>query len=358
MASSLAALVRWVLAVGAWGCVAACTPSPEEGALPADQPQPAAGHIVLEAEWGGQGSESEQLDHPMGVAVGPGGKVYVADSSNARVQVFNQDGTPLSTWPLPEGARPVGIAVRPDGTTLVTDYTGDRVVVFDASGRIASQWGQSGTGPGEFSAPSGIALTPEGNVLVVEFMGHRVQELDPEGRFVRFIDGGEAAASYAAERGPIPGMEDMMGHGHKMMHGTAEGNPHGLFVFPTDVAVGPVGTLYVTNTHGYELLVFDRDGVLRAGWGSKGSDPGQWEIPAGLATDGAGNIYVADSANFRIQILQPDGVPLVVSRYEERWYETTRRIYSPLDVAVTSDGRLYVADFAASKIQRFRVEPR
>lgn len=352
----------WLVLVAAGWMCSACTPSKEEAPLPGEeraaQPEQPGGRIVFEAEWGGQGNGPGQLEQPMGVALGPRGRLYVTDSGNARVQVYEPDGTLLSTWKLSDGVRPVGIAVRPDGATLVTDYAGDEVLVFDAEGQIASRWGRSGTGEAEFNAPTGVALTPEGNALVVEFMGQRVQELDASGRFVRFIDGGEPAASHVAQRPPIPGMDhDAMEEGHMSMGGGgAQGNPHGLYLFPSDVAVGPDGTIYVTNSHGYELLVFDGDGSLRAGWGRKGSDPGQWEIPVGVATDTAGNLYVADSANFRVQILQPDGVPLVVSRAGERWYETTRRIYSPTDVAVGADGRLYVADFAASKVQRFRVE--
>ena len=132
------------------------------------------------------------------------------------------------------------------------------------------------------------------------------------------------------------------------------GNPHGLFLFPSDAAVGPDGTIYVSNTHAYEILAFDSNGDLRESWGTKGSGAGEWEVPLGVATDAAGNLYVADSANFRVQAISPDGQPLLVSRADERWWVATRRIYSPTDVAVGPEGRLYVADFAASKVQRFR----
>ena len=309
------------------------------------------GSLELEAEWNAE-TLPVPLDHPMGIAVDAEGRVLVADGGNARLVIFDRDGTVTSVWPLPDHARPVAIATRPDGTVLVADFTGDRILVLDEHGRLHETWGETGTGDGEFQAPSGIALTPAGTVIVVEFMGQRVQELDASGKFLRFITGGESGRRHAEERPPIPGMEEMAGmEGMAPMHA---GNPHGLFLFPSDAAIGPDGTLYVSNTHAYEILVFDTDRELRGAWGTKGSDAGEWEVPVGMTTDAAGNLYVADSANFRVQAMSPAGRPLLVSRANERWWVTTRRIYSPTAVAVGPGGSLYVADFAASKIQRFR----
>lgn len=305
------------------------------------------GSLELEAEWDGSGATSTALDHPMAIAVDAENRVLVADSGNARLVVFDREGHVAGVWPLPDGARPVGIAARPDGSVLVADFTGDRILVLDGHGEILDVWGATGSGEGEFQAPSGVAITPSGTVIVVEFMGQRVQELDADGNFLRFIHGGDPGRRHAEERPPVAGMEDMAG--------MAAGNPHGLFLFPSDAAIGPDGTLYVSNTHAYEILVFDTDGELRDAWGTKGSGAGEWEVPVGVTTDAEGNVYVADSANFRVQALGPDGRPVLVSRAGERWWRTTRRIYSPTDVAVGPDGSLYVADFAASKIQRFRV---
>lgn len=313
------------------------------------------GSLELEAEWNGE-TLPVPLDHPMGIALDAEGRVLVADSGNARLVVFDGQGGVLEVWPLPDNSRPVAIVTRPDGTVLVADYTGDRVLVLGEGGEILDKWGTTGFGEGEFQAPSGIALTPTGTIIVVEFMGQRVQELDTEGKFLRFITGGESGRRHAEERPPIPGMEKMVGMDG--MAGMGAGNPHGLFLFPSDAAVGPDGTLYVSNSHAYEILVFAADGELRDAWGTKGSDAGEWEVPVGMTTDAAGNLYVADSANFRVQAIGPAGRPLLISRASERWWVTTRRIYSPTDVAVGPGGSLYVADFAASKIQRFRVELR
>ncbi len=309
------------------------------------------GGLALEAEWGAPGSQPGQMDHPMGVALGPDGRVYVADTGNERIQIFTSDGRVLGNWPLGSGARPVALAVRADDAILVADYTGDQVLVVDQRGQVVQRWGGTGSAPGSFRGPSGLALTPRGAVIVVEFMGQRVQELDAEGHFLRFIDGGHPASAHVGKRQAAESSDDS-----RMTMGAALGNPHGLFVFPSDVAAAADGTLYVTNTHAYEVLVLEAGGALRRSWGAKGHGHGDWEVPVGISVDESGNVYVADSANFRVQALTPDGRPLLSSRASERWYRTTRRVYSPTDVAIGPDGRLFVADFAASKIQVFRLE--
>ncbi len=305
------------------------------------------GSLDLEAEWSATNLQGGELDHPMGITVTGSGKVLVADGT-AQIVVYSADGVTLEQWPLPHGTRPVGLVERSDGSIVVTDYTGDRLLVLSSSGELLATWGEAGTGPGQFLAPSGVAVTSGGNLIVVEFMGQRVQELDARGDFVRFIDGGDRARLFAEGRAPMSEMEGM-----DMPMATTPGDPHGLFAFPTDVAVGPDGTIYVSNTHRYEILVFDPDGSLRTSWGRKGPAAGEWEVPVGLTTDARGNLFVADSANFRVQGLDPTGRVFLVSRADERWYRSTRRIYSPTDIAVDSSGRLYVADFAASRIQRF-----
>ena len=55
------------------------------------------------------------------------------------------------------------------------------------------------------------------------------------------------------------------------------------------------------------MAKFDRNGRFLTTWGSRGSDPGQFDTPHSIATDAQGNVYVADQGNKRIQVFDGSG---------------------------------------------------
>lgn len=113
------------------------------------------------------------------------------------------------------------------------------------------------------------------------------------------------------------------------------------FSQPSDVAVGPDGSIYVVDGVNYAIKVFDSEGRFQFSFGSHGSGPGQFDYPLGMDIDAAGRLYVADSGNSRIQIFLPDGsflneINLVVSNGKK---------CDPTDVAVDSAGtKAFVVD--------------
>jgi uncharacterized protein (TIGR03663 family) len=144
--------------------------------------------------WGRQGAADGEFNEPWGIALGPNGDVYVADTWNHRVQRFSPDGRFLGKFgrlfdpnrPLQDqlGAfwGPRDISVAGDGTVYVTDTGNKRIQVFDAQGRPQRAFGGEGTAQGQFREPVGLALDPQGNLLVADTWNGRVQRLDPQGR--------------------------------------------------------------------------------------------------------------------------------------------------------------------------------
>ncbi|PYX80241.1 MAG: hypothetical protein DMG70_24705 [Acidobacteria bacterium] len=117
---------------------------------------------------------------PTNVAVDANGNVYVADTLNDRIQIFDADGNFISMFGRAgdgPGAfgRPKGLAVDRDGHIWVADTSMDRVQVFDREGRLAGFFGMHGTLPGQFILPTGIAIDKQNRVLVSEQFKGRVQ---------------------------------------------------------------------------------------------------------------------------------------------------------------------------------------
>ena len=115
-----------------------------------------------------------------------GGRVYVADTRNARVQLYDSDGHFLDAWAPPDaetGLFPnvVDVAVDAVGTVSVTDYVRNLIYRVDAAGTVIGVVGEIGLGPGQLLHPWGIATDAPGNLYVAEYEGQRIQVFAPDG---------------------------------------------------------------------------------------------------------------------------------------------------------------------------------
>src|SRR5262249_7126382 len=105
------------------------------------------------ASWGAQGAADGQFQEPWGVAVAPNGNVYVADTWNHRIQYFDPSGKFLGKWGKLGDAKgrtdtdqgifwgPRSIAINPQGEVYVTDTGNKRVQVFDLQGNFLRMFG-------------------------------------------------------------------------------------------------------------------------------------------------------------------------------------------------------------------------
>ena len=121
---------------------------------------------------------------PWDVAVSPDGRwVYVADTWNHRILKFSPEGKLAKVWghayygqddPLGIWG-PRGIAVDALGRVYVSDTGNKRIVIFDADGNYLAQSGSPGLQPGQFDEPVGLAFDEHSNLYVADTWNQRVQ---------------------------------------------------------------------------------------------------------------------------------------------------------------------------------------
>lgn len=109
----------------------------------------------------------------------------------------------------------------------------------------------------------------------------------------------------------------------------------------TGLAVGPTGTVYVSDGGSNRIRAFDGQGSFLFAWGESGAEPGHLNRPTGLAVDGAGNVYVADAGNRRVQSFSHSGAFLRTWTLD---VPETGRARDVSSVAVGGRGVVYVAD--------------
>jgi tripartite motif-containing protein 71 len=203
------------------------------------------------------------------------------------------EGDGKATWPF-------GVGVGNDGRVFCSDEWTNTISVFDPNGKFQYKFGKTGSGDGELLRPAGIAVEKNGNVIVVDSGNCRLQVFTPEGKLV-------------------------------------------------------------------------------AQCGKAGSGDGEFNQPWGITTDKDGNIYVADWKNHRVQKLSPQGHFLMkigtygelphpddayavtylgpyVSSLPESHYPKAGLLNHPTDVAVDTDGDIYVTDWGNHRVSIFEAD--
>ncbi len=154
-----------------------------------------------------------RIERPTGIAIDrANGRIYLADTGRSdlrsetkqghSVKVFNLNGELIGQIGKGKGQGegelmfPTYVTVDRDGNVYVTDTLNSRIQVFDPAGNYLRKYGERGNAWGMFDKPKGVALDSFGNVYVADSGWSNVQIFNNKGQILLFFGG----------RGPIPGM--------------------------------------------------------------------------------------------------------------------------------------------------------
>jgi len=121
--------------------------------------------------------------------------LYVSDVDLDQVLVYDADSLKLKRKMGTTGhnhelttpgdfAKPTGLAVDQEGNLYVADTLNNRIEIFDADGKFISTFGKAGDGPGYFARPKGVAIDGDGHIWVADGMQDRVQVFNKESQLL------------------------------------------------------------------------------------------------------------------------------------------------------------------------------
>ena len=122
-----------------------------------------------------------ELNEPIGIAVDRDGNVYVADTNNRRIQKFTAAGAPAAQWPVPAGSWEPGPYLEPflaldgAGNLYATAPTSHSVLKFSPTGTLLGQ--KTAQGDATLQLPTGLTVDDKGTVYVVDTTASRVVNL-------------------------------------------------------------------------------------------------------------------------------------------------------------------------------------
>lgn len=239
---------------------------------------------------------------------------------------------------------------------------------FAADGSFVRAFGR-----GLFQRAHGLTVDPDGGFWVTDVAAHIVMHLDRDGKVVQTLG--------------TPGESGVWNE--------ATGEHH--FDQPNDVALGPDGSIFVSQGHSRgepKVLKFDPNGRLITSWGGRGTHPWEFAVAHSIAIDESGLLYVADRENRRVLVydldgafvkgwiyrgmacslaLGPDGNIYMTTGFDGQIVRLDRDGHvlgvtgqpgeganeygEAHDIAVAPNGDIYVADVVNRRLQKLAVAP-
>lgn len=225
-----------------------------------------------------------------GMDIDANGLLYVADNIHG-VHVFDLNGEKVNVIDHDDFNNPADVKIGPNGNIYVASWGSDSIFVFSPDGTFITEFGEEGTGDGQFGtfAPQSIAIGLDGLVYALDdnedVSGEdyeRVQVFDADGNFLYWF----------------PVEDD--------------------FFAATAMDVGPNGSLYVLGFIGGYIIEYDAVGnVLN----EIGEEVLGFTGPQGLAIDNGGFFYVSTWDESPFYLLSPTGELLSNWGYEVDEYD-------------------------------------
>lgn len=297
-----------------------------------------------------------KLHKPTDLAVNATGEIYVLDSSDDLIKVYNRNGVYIKH--LPENVKAQSFSMARDGIYVV-DRDSFVVNKYDFMNKLLYTFGSKGKGRAQFKSISGLSTNMDSQVLVGDsekgiadvFKIQSGESYEPlvEQRSrisVRWDQSINLLVGKMAwdGKGTLYGIvaDDKDNHGNKIVRiveGTVNNEIKAKDISPVSVAIDQNGALWAMDSKKTMLAKLDESGKILFSFGSSGGREGELDDPDDFVISKTGVIFVADSGNHRIQAFSSDGVFL-----KEIRSDASGKLENPTGIALDPMDGIYVLD--------------
>ncbi len=332
------------------------------------------------------------LNQPRGLALDGRGRLYIADTFNQVVRLYDPSqgsvtivagtgGAGFTDGVVATSARlrqPAAVAVDPSGTLYVAD-AGNHIVRQVGSDRVIHTVAGNGTpgfsgddGPGtraQLRAPFGVAVRPDGDLVIADTGNNYLRLLDaspsPDGNRQIHRLAGNGTPSFAGD-GRRPGDVQLAGPSAALARLSSKE--------AADPSAPISGDRYVLDTFNHAVRSFSTGKTVRTMVGTGGAagppdrkpdgslreGPSHLAYPMGMALDSAGaNLYIADTFNNLVRKVElAKGNVTTVAGDGTAGFggdgdlATSAQLSHPTGVAVDRDGNVFIADAYNGRVRR------
>ncbi|MCW8922501.1 MAG: 6-bladed beta-propeller [Gammaproteobacteria bacterium] len=215
---------------------------------------------------------------PIGLVLDDQSNLIISDSKLAKLYKVNK-GEIIANEFITKATfkQPTGMVAGGNNDFYVTDTSEHKILNLNFNGELIKEFGQRGTGNGEFNYPTMIHFNKD-QLLVSDTLNFRIQKLDAQGKFLaKFGEQGDATGYQSRSKGIATDMNQ---------------------------------NIYVVDGLFHTVQIFENTGNFLLNFGEQGQAPGQFWLPVGIYIDNQQTIYVTDTYNQRIQMFRFLGAKL------------------------------------------------
>jgi tripartite motif-containing protein 71 len=299
---------------------------------------------------GSNGSSNTKFNSPHGITISADNRIYIADSKNHRVQIFDgltrnyiaTLGTGIAGSSNKKFNYPIDVAVSSDNRIYVVDQNNHRVQVFHGASKnykfitTLGTTGSTGTSNKHFNSPSSVAISSDNHIYVADCFNHRIQVFGGAIKNYKYIA--------------------TMGTGSK-------GDSNTQFNCPIDVAVSKNNLIYVADRDNHRIQVFD--GASRTYKNtlvtSETPDMKNTKLfsPSNVTVSDSDNrIYVVDRHNNRVYVYYSATLNFITTLCDGSSGSSNKQLKNPQGIAISeTDHLVYIVDTGNHRVQIFISPP-